>query len=445
MSGEKPVVPCGKPDSFGGRPLLHSLSCAARESGVLVAAHFFDRRRIPYRKDPMLLSTLVVFDSIGAVIAKYHKTHLYSGEPRVFDSAPPFAVSVSPEELGGVTLGLLLSFDVYFAEPQRSLLRQEAGVSAVIVPLAGASKPGSQLLTPTANIQSWSATHRVNVMAPNLGSSQRFSAGSGIFSGGRAIAHSSNPMGQTRLLSGVLPGTRPPPPPESPAAVKLISPPAGTPHFVPFHAVPGESRSITVSFAGQVVCRFNISVAGDSAVSDKLYGVRAFADAPGRGRREFGYWNTTMCTLNSCAGNNNPYDPYECLTYAPTTTSDLRLDRLTIEMYLPRSSRAVWRFDTGDSVPEVRYLRVANNTHLLPLSTGASSSGRRDFGFAARLDYVRQTSHRDLRAITVDPLSSACTPPNCFDPDSQNQWLEEAHGMGMLSTSIFMMEFAPTA
>lgn len=109
----------------GDGPIIARLSAIARQHGLAIIAGF------PERKIDMVFNSAVFVQPDGQMQI-YRKCHLYGpAEKAVFTASdqPPFVFAYQ-----GMTIGMLICFDVEFAETVRGLAL--AGAELVIVPTA---------------------------------------------------------------------------------------------------------------------------------------------------------------------------------------------------------------------------------------------------------------------------------------------------------------------
>jgi predicted amidohydrolase len=115
-------IPCFKNDSSS--PTTNAASCLARAQGMALVVGTIDLQ--PCSNETacpsdglMVYNTALVFDETGALVAKYHKYHLFSVCDGCFDRPPkPQVVSF---KLFGVDFGVLICFDSLFQEPSGKL------------------------------------------------------------------------------------------------------------------------------------------------------------------------------------------------------------------------------------------------------------------------------------------------------------------------------------
>jgi len=92
-------------------PALGAVRDAAARAGVAVAVGLAER------KGPRYYNTSVLIDAGGAIVLRYRKTHLWGGEATVFAPGDRFATCA----WNGITVGILICYDIEFPECARAL------------------------------------------------------------------------------------------------------------------------------------------------------------------------------------------------------------------------------------------------------------------------------------------------------------------------------------
>jgi 5-aminopentanamidase len=105
-------------------PLTDRVAAIAAEHGLAIAVG------LPVRTPAGIANTVVVVDSDGSLLAGYAKAHLYGDVDR--DAFVPGDVGVVQFRLDGVTVGLLVCYDVEFPEAVRA--HALAGTELLVVP-----------------------------------------------------------------------------------------------------------------------------------------------------------------------------------------------------------------------------------------------------------------------------------------------------------------------
>ena len=187
VSGDT-INPC-LDDNFGDRPVLKKLSCMAHEYTMAVVANMGDVQECSDSPNcppdgHYQFNTDVVFDSDGSLLAKYHKTHLFSGEALVFDF-PPSVEVVTFKVSFGVTFGIFTCYDILFCDPPFKLIQED--VKNIIFPTYW----GNEFPFYISNHlqQGWSWRTGVNFIGANQHDVRKhfgnfYATGSGIYSAG---------------------------------------------------------------------------------------------------------------------------------------------------------------------------------------------------------------------------------------------------------------------
>jgi pantetheine hydrolase len=157
-------IPCGN-EQFVDRPILTRSSCMAISSKIVVMVNVVDSMPCP-NSDPMcpddaryLITTDVIFDETGMVVAKYHKSHEWPGlMPPYNEAAEPLQVTYKTSF--GVEFGLFICFDIMFQKPAVSLV--DAGVKHFLY----AVKQG--LIGEDTLISGWSKKYQTTMLSSNL-------------------------------------------------------------------------------------------------------------------------------------------------------------------------------------------------------------------------------------------------------------------------------------
>ena len=184
------INPCLN-NSFDDRPVLKKLSCMAREHAMVLIANMGDVQECTSSIDPYCprdghyqFNTDVVFDSDGSLLAKYHKTHLFSGEALIFDF-PPSAEVVTFKVSFGVTFGIFTCYDILFCDPPFKLIQES--VKNIIFPTYWGNEFPFYISVHLQ--QGWSWRTGVNFIGANQHDISKhfgtfYATGSGIYSAG---------------------------------------------------------------------------------------------------------------------------------------------------------------------------------------------------------------------------------------------------------------------
>lgn len=241
--GELDSNPCtesvdGKPSINSTQYQLWKTSCLARDYSIILALNLCETRPCDTKTDPDCPSdsryqwnTEIVFNETGALVAKYHKTHLFGGSA-VFDQA--VSVPTSFTSSFGVTFGLFICFDILYAHPAVDLV--QAGITDFIF--------SSWWVNPTPTIdaimqqQAWSRLHQVNLIASNTGAGPGKSGG-GIYASGEVLGvlFDNQSLDVNQMIVATVPIKQSASRPAKFHPIELMSP-AGRPHTVPLKPTP---------------------------------------------------------------------------------------------------------------------------------------------------------------------------------------------------------------
>ena len=190
--------PCKSKQLFPDSPQLRNASCAARNTRVVLVMNMVDY--VPCNStDPncpsdgfYLYNTNVVFDEEGALIAVYHKSHLFGEAPYINQPAVPDVVNFTTSF--GVTFGMFICYDIEFAGPAAELVA--LGIRDFVYNTEWLNSP---IVSAPQVQQGWSRLFNASIVASAV-------QGGGIFSKGNPIAFQFNPNATTtsQLLVGVV-------------------------------------------------------------------------------------------------------------------------------------------------------------------------------------------------------------------------------------------------
>lgn len=120
-------------------PALSAVRAAARNQHVAVAVGLAERDGAAF------FNTTVLIDAEGQIALRYRKTHLWGSDVGVFAPGDSFAVC----RWNGVTVGLLICYDIEFPETARALARLQADL----------------LIVTNGNMDPYGAVHRRAIVA----------------------------------------------------------------------------------------------------------------------------------------------------------------------------------------------------------------------------------------------------------------------------------------
>ncbi|CAG2101832.1 unnamed protein product, partial [Medioppia subpectinata] len=175
--------PCDKPLDYKSSPITLTLSCLAKDNHIYVVADYGDRIECNITSDPKcpkdghyMYNTAVAFDPNGAIVAKYHKTHLHLEFEYNTPSEAEFIYFDTP--FGRI--GLQICFDMLYKNPGTQDVAKY-GVQTMCYPTDYSD--GLPLETTKQYQLGWSLTNRVNLLAANILRPETGAVGSGIYSG----------------------------------------------------------------------------------------------------------------------------------------------------------------------------------------------------------------------------------------------------------------------
>jgi hypothetical protein len=161
-------IPCGN-NAFADRPILTRSSCMAIASNIIVMVNMVDWMECNAADDSNCpddnhyqITTDVIFNEQGVLVAKYHKSHEWPG------LMPPYDQATTPLQITymtsfGVEFGLFICFDIMFNEPAVSLVN--AGIKHFLY----AVKQG--LVGEDTLISGWSKKYGTTMLSSNLAAS----------------------------------------------------------------------------------------------------------------------------------------------------------------------------------------------------------------------------------------------------------------------------------
>lgn len=141
-----------------------------------------------------------LWDKTGHVVLKYRKGHLWGDDEAAVFTASADAPSVA--QWHGITVGLLICFDIEFPEPARHLAREGARLIFVPSALGVGAEHVPELMVPARAIENYISVVYVNHLDPDaglIGLSRVIGAGGSVTYDGGAV----DGVGTTSLqLSG---------------------------------------------------------------------------------------------------------------------------------------------------------------------------------------------------------------------------------------------------
>lgn len=158
-------IPCNN-EKFADRPILTRSSCMAISNNIVVMVNMVDSITSCSIEDSncpdnmqYLITTDVIFDEYGMIVAKYHKSHEWPGlMPPYNEAAEPLQITYKTSF--GVEFGLFICFDIMFQKPAVSLV--DAGIKHFLY----AVKQG--LIGEDTLISGWSKKYQTTMLSSNL-------------------------------------------------------------------------------------------------------------------------------------------------------------------------------------------------------------------------------------------------------------------------------------
>ncbi|XP_069462775.1 pantetheinase-like [Ambystoma mexicanum] len=174
-------IPCADPKRFGPTPVQERLSCMAKQNSIYVVANVGDKKpchpssNTTCREDRQYFyNTLVVYDSDGKLVARYHKYYLFYED--YFDR-PQQPERVTFDAPFG-KFGLFTCFDILFYDPAVALV-ENLQIESVVFPTAWMN------ILPHLNAleyhSAWAMAMGVNLFSSNINNKELHWTGSGVF------------------------------------------------------------------------------------------------------------------------------------------------------------------------------------------------------------------------------------------------------------------------
>ncbi len=167
MKDSASVIPCTDP-SFKDRPILSTMSCAAKSHQISILVNMIDWVDCTAATDKNCPSdnhyqynTDVVFNEKGAIAAKYHKSHEFTPFIGVYDQYPTIT-EVTYKASFGVEFGLFICYDIVFPSPAKDL--RAKGIEHFLYAV-NQYEIGEKTL-----IEGWSRENDAVMLSANLGS-----------------------------------------------------------------------------------------------------------------------------------------------------------------------------------------------------------------------------------------------------------------------------------
>eukprot|EP00051_Salpingoeca_urceolata_P008298 m.104895 g.104895 ORF g.104895 m.104895 type:complete len:589 (+) comp15679_c0_seq1:76-1842(+) len=368
---DKSIVPCGDV-SFHARPQLQRMSCAALKYNITVVFNIVDVQPCDATNDDIncppdgafQYDTAVAFRSDGALVAKYHKAHLFSGGTQ-FNVPPKDQLPVYFDTPFGVRFGLVVCFDIEFGSPFWQLWA--LGIRDFPLPTFWSNTPPTY--TATMVQQAKSRVWGINLMAANVGGCGSIpasaSAGGGIYSRGQLLNVSFEPSVPTvnQVLVAAVPAlatlaptsTQPTRPASANESLCFASPPS--PPAPPLSSKSQQPFACRLPFMDAMCVRLSASfatdpdgstatVTSDGVQCDALYTVANNGTLTNSTTTEYvlaavnssvhepasGTLALQLCMVARCSTtqNDGPDGNNDQVVCAPTWTGTLAFQRLTV-------------------------------------------------------------------------------------------------------------------
>ncbi|CAG2104806.1 unnamed protein product, partial [Medioppia subpectinata] len=175
--------PCAKPLEYKSIPATLALSCLAKQTHIYIVAGYGDRYQCNITFDPKcpkdghyMHDSAVAFDPNGAIVAKYHKTHLYYE----FEYDTPSEAEYAYFDTPFGRMGLQICADISYKTPGTQNVAKN-GVQTMLFPTDWFDELPLQSAKQVQ--ESWAVANRVNLLAANLLEPQMGTVGSGIYAG----------------------------------------------------------------------------------------------------------------------------------------------------------------------------------------------------------------------------------------------------------------------
>ncbi|XP_065884106.1 pantetheinase-like [Dysidea avara] len=188
------VNPCLN-NKYQDRPVLHKLSCMARQYEMVLIANVGDTQPCTSDSDPSCpqnghyqYNTDIVLGADGKLLTKYHKTHLFDAEAWSLDFPPSLEVVTFQTSFG--IFGIFTCYDILFCDPPFDLIQK--GMKNIIFPTFWGSLYPFYI---SAHLQQgWSWRTGVNFLGANQHNIKKnagdfYATGSGIYSAGYPLSY----------------------------------------------------------------------------------------------------------------------------------------------------------------------------------------------------------------------------------------------------------------
>jgi predicted amidohydrolase len=166
-----------------GESLLKSVSCISRLYSIVIVSNMATRN-CDVGTNCKLFNTAVVTGRSGELLATYRKYHVYGSSPQ-FDQ--PSIQDLSYFIVDDVVVGLLVCFDLEYADPLDALIQYMPSLQAVVVPMFWTNTPPVSWSLLYLNALSYMHPH-LTIFGVNDGSSSS-TWGSGVYRAGSLVSN----------------------------------------------------------------------------------------------------------------------------------------------------------------------------------------------------------------------------------------------------------------
>lgn len=197
------VTPCTNAREYSTRPILFTLSCMAKNNGIVVVANFVGRELCHGQSNcpddgEFHYNANVAFDSNGRLIGRYYKEHLFY--ELALDLPKDKQDPVFETDFG--KFAMFICFDIIYKK--MVLVSQLTDVDAILFSTVwGAFNP---FLTTVQWWQAWAMGNNATLLAANMHIPGYGVTGSGVYRGREgSIVSVFNPDGISKLIIATVP------------------------------------------------------------------------------------------------------------------------------------------------------------------------------------------------------------------------------------------------
>lgn len=178
MMQEFPPLKAGTFDNqTADNKVLRTLQDIAKNHQVYLAVNLGTKMEDPVTHKFNYYNTLLVFDRLGKIVARYRKYNLY-GEEDLFSKPSVPDVSYFDTDFM-VRFGLLICFDINYQQPFQDLKKNQ--VDVILLPSAWVDE--LPFLTAIQYHSGWALANKVTILSSGLHDPQNGALGAGIYHG----------------------------------------------------------------------------------------------------------------------------------------------------------------------------------------------------------------------------------------------------------------------